>query len=246
MEKQILRYLKASATPSRRNTNKWYIKSNYLMLGNSVPDIRKVLKKIENNLSHYSHKKTKEIFNKLWHTSETFEVLFLPVLYFSNLKNELNLDDWIILKTWTKKIDNWAHSDIYSGVISCLVEKHPEEMLNEMKQWNKSKNPWERRLSLTSLIYYSRTRKHLLPANKILNLIKNLLKDEDIYVQKAVGWTLRECGNHYKKDTKHFIKKNILNISPIAFTSAVEKWSSDEKIPLKLKRKISRIKNKKE
>ena len=60
---------------------------------------------------------------------------------------------------------------------------------------------------------------------------------DDYYVQKGVGWALRELHTVYPRETLPFIQLHLKNISPIAFTIAIEKMSLKEKEKLKLLRK---------
>jgi 3-methyladenine DNA glycosylase AlkD len=68
-------------------------------------------------------------------------------------------------------------------------------------------------------------------------LVSPLLNDKEYFVQKAVGWTLRESYNVYPKQTYQFIEENIKHISPTAFTTCLEKMTEKQKLTLKLKRK---------
>lgn len=76
-----------------------------------------------------------------------------------------------------------------------------------------------------------------MPYNKILPLISNLLQDEEYYVQKGVGWSLRELHNVYPEKTYDWLRKNIQNISSIAFSAATEKLDGKRKNILKQIRK---------
>jgi 3-methyladenine DNA glycosylase AlkD len=64
-----------------------------------------------------------------------------------------------------------------------------------------------------------------------------LLKDKEYYVQKAVGWTLRELGTVYPKQTFSYLISHIKSVSSIAFTIATEKMNMDVKKELKALRK---------
>ena len=68
-------------------------------------------------------------------------------------------------------------------------------------------------------------------------LVSPLLNDKEYFVQKAVGWTLRESYNVYPKQTYQFIEENIKHISPTAFTTCLEKMTEKQKLILKQKRK---------
>ena len=110
-------------------------------------------------------------------------------------------------------------------------------MLDIIKKWNASKNLWERRQSLVSLYYYSRTKKQHIDFELTQQLIFPLLSDKEYFVQKAVGWTLRESYNVYPKQTYSFILANIKNITSTAFTTCLEKMTEKQKLTLKQKRK---------
>jgi 3-methyladenine DNA glycosylase AlkD len=86
-----------------------------------------------------------------------------------------------------------------------------------------------------SLIYYSSQREKVLPLKKILDLIQPQLEFDHYYVQKGVGWTLREAYNVYPEKTFALVKKNIGKISAHAFSAATEK------MPPKKNRKFSSI-----
>jgi 3-methyladenine DNA glycosylase AlkD len=143
-----------------------------------------------------------------------------------------------VLPGWVKHVENWGHSDNLSKFLSRLIE-HPdtkEKMLSHIEKWNSSKNLWERRQSLVALFYYARTKKQHLPFELVIRLIENLLHDTEYFVQKAVGWTLRESYNIYPKDTYKFLLEHIGALSPYAFTASTEKMSEKEKTVLKEKR----------
>jgi 3-methyladenine DNA glycosylase AlkD len=88
-----------------------------------------------------------------------------------------------------------------------------------------------------SLFYYARTKKEHVTFELTQQLIYPLLTDKEYFVQKAVGWTLRESYNVYPKQTFTFIEENIKSITPTAFTTCLEKMTEKQKLTLKLKRK---------
>lgn len=143
------------------------------------------------------------------------------------------------LPEWVTVIDNWAHSDYLSKFISRLIEDEltEKQMMKHVFKWNKSKNPWERRQSLVALFYYARTKKKHVSFEDSIRLISPLLNDSEYFVQKAVGWTLRECYNVYPKQTYQYVLSQSANISSIAFSATCEKMNMKEKETIKLLRK---------
>lgn len=192
--------------------------------------------------SFYSENKEDTYFrlHDVYKQSIIFEAKNLAFIYLDKHHQHISLKTQLkTLPQWVKHIDNWAHSDGLSKYLTRLVEDQStqNEMLTIIKKWNISKNLWERRQSLVSLFYYSRTKKEHVTFELTQQLVYPLLTDKEYYVQKAVGWTLRESYNVYPKQTFTFIEENIKAITSIAFTTCLEKMTEKQKQLLKQKRK---------
>lgn len=209
-------------------------------IGLKAPQIRATLK---NRFSFYtkSPEEITKIWDGVWHKSDCFEVLLLALAWFDDPKQSHILSSqWSKLKSWSQRIDNWVHADLLSGIYAKILEQNPSQTYKTMQVWSRSQNPWLRRLSNVSLIYYSRARKKILPVTKILALVTPQLNFEDHYVQKGVGWTLREASNIYPKEISKFIRENIFTLSPEAFSSAIKNLPRDQKERIKHLRKTRR------
>lgn len=190
----------------------------------------------------YSEEKEKTflIFNDIYKQSSIFEVKNQAFIFLDKYHKHIPLKTQLkTLPAWVKHVDNWAHSDSLSKYLTRLVEDDgtKNEMISIIKKWNKSKNLWERRQSLIALYYYARTKKQHIDFELTQELVLPLLNDKEYFVQKAVGWTLRESYNVHPKQTFTFIEEHIKNISPTAFTTCLEKMTEKQKQELKLKRK---------
>jgi 3-methyladenine DNA glycosylase AlkD len=180
------------------------------------------------------------IVDKIYFSSNIFEVKNISFLYLHKNHQHLNIKQLLYqLPRWVTKVDNWAHSDSLSKYLTKLLdhEETKDDMEKIILKWNQSNNLWERRQSLVSLFYYSRTKKQHIKFNFAEKLILNLIDDNEYYVQKALGWTLRESYNVYPQKTYSFIAKYITRISSTAFTTSIEKMTATEKNKLKEKRK---------
>jgi 3-methyladenine DNA glycosylase AlkD len=69
-----------------------------------------------------------------------------------------------------------------------IVKTHRGKIFEIAKKFNRSRDPWQRRLSLVMVEWYTRDRE---AHQEIKALVKNLEKDQEYYVQKAVGWIKR-------------------------------------------------------
>lgn len=219
-----------------------YLGTKYEVIGLSVPQQQKLFKS-GYNFSDLPINDQLMIWDMAWKNSDIFEVLS-QCLYFFDLhyKKFDSLQLWKLVKTWVKKIDNWANSDDLSSIYARIMEREPAVIYKQLQQWNQSKNPWERRQSLVTMLLYCRRKKQEVPVKDVLALIEPRLEDENYFVQKGVGWALRDTGVVYPKEVGDFLQKHISKIDPAAFTAAVEKIDPVMKNKLKSIRKEGRKK----
>ncbi|MBS1647884.1 MAG: DNA alkylation repair protein [Bacteroidetes bacterium] len=219
---------------------KKYIGTQYDFIGLSVPKQRELYRTNE-TIQALSLPKQMRIWQEIWQHSSCYEALAQALFFVLENRECFDAEELFTqTKKWVSRIDNWAHSDALSDLYASLLEKNAELVYPQLKIWNQSKNLWERRQSLVSLLEYSRKRKKVLPANSLFFLIKKLLHDHEYYVQKGVGWTLREVGNVYPNETWIFLQEHYADISSIAFSAAVEKLPATKKEFLKKLRKKSK------
>lgn len=209
--------------------------SSLRYLGLKTPNLHQTQKA---GFSFSDTEEVAQVWDYVWKSSDCFEVMSLALGWFERLaKNKKRKQElkkyWALLKGWSERIDNWAHSDSLSGLYARILEQDPKLVYPTLQKWNASANPWLRRLSIVSLLYYSAQRETVLPFAKIIPLVEAQIEFDHYYVQKGVGWTLREAGNVYPKETYKFLEANIRRISPEAFTAATEKLTKTEKDRLK-------------
>ncbi|HMI04951.1 MAG TPA: DNA alkylation repair protein, partial [Pedobacter sp.] len=209
----------------------------YDLIGLTVPMQRSLFK------TGYSFSKLPvleqlSIWDSIWKRATDYEILSQCIYFIEGNWKKADAEKvWEVVKTWVDKIDNWAHSDGLSVFYAHLMELIPEVIYKQYLEWNKSDNPWKRRQSLVGMLLYSKRRKTLLPASKLLVMVEPLLKDPDYFVQKGLGWALREIGNVYPEEAMAFLTTHIHAITPTAFATATEKISASVKQMLKFQRK---------
>lgn len=179
------------------------------------------------------------IWNSIWKRGNNS---WLRVHAFFFLERNINNVDalkqmWPVVVKWQDDVDDWGLCDALAKIYTNILVALPDEVYAQLKKWNRDNNLWKRRQSVVSLLYYSRTKRKHLPFEKIILLIMPLIDDKEYYVQKGVGWALRELWTVYPNKTLSFLKKNIKIISPIAFTIAIEKLRASGKKTLKALRK---------
>jgi 3-methyladenine DNA glycosylase AlkD len=214
--------------------------SNLRYIGLRVPHLQQAMRK-GFSFSRQESKELAKIWDFVWWNSDCYEVMSMALAWFYDPKQKPILEQhWPLLEKWSSRIDNWAHSDTLSGVYARLLEQNSPLIYPTLEKWNSSKKPWLRRLSIVSLLYYSSQRETVLPLKKILSLVEPQLEFDHYYVQKGVGWTLREAFNVYPEPVFAFIEKNIGKVSAHAFSAATEKMNPKQKKLLKELRKVKK------
>lgn len=236
---QRLSKLSAAIASSEAARAKAYMNSKLKFLGLRVP-VQRAAYKMPYSFTAEMVDKQLKTWDFIWKNSDCAEVMSQALL-FTEIEKKKNPEKlWATIKSWADRVENWGHADSLASTYSYLLEVKPKLVLPQLKRWNKDAYSWKRRLSLVSLLYYSQLRKKVLPYSVLESFVRPLLRDSDMYVQKGVGWTLREMHNVYPRQTSAFIRKHCLRLSTIAFTSSTEKWSKAEKAPLLRDRKIKR------
>ena len=191
------------------------------------------------SFSKQSFREQLEIWDGIWKNADDFWVRAHAFFFLErNMKSDDSLQQmWPVVVNWQDDIDDWGLCDALAKIYTNILTVLPGQVYSQLKKWNKDTNLWKRRQSVVSLLYYSRTKKKHLPLEKIIRLITPLLTDDEYYVQKGVGWALRELHAVYPDKSLKFLQKNIKKISSTAFTIAIEKLSSSEKAKLKALRR---------
>jgi 3-methyladenine DNA glycosylase AlkD len=199
---------------------RWHV---YAINGN-VPTHRRESRR-KYSFSDLPFSKQLAIWDELWRSEDNFWIRVHAYFFLErHLKNKEDLTEmWPVILKWQEQVDDWPLCDSLAKIYTKILVVLPDEVYARLKQWNQSENLWKRRQSLVSLLYYSRTKKQYPAFKAIEAMVKPLLGDKEYYVQKGLGWTLREMRNVYPKQTLAWLKAHIKQISPIAFTIAIEK-----------------------
>lgn len=210
--------------------------SSLRYLNLKIPHVRQEFKK-GFSFSKLNPEEQWKIWDYIWNHSPIFEVMLLSSYWAASRPIQEMLTHHRLVVGWLARVDNWAHSDELSSHYSKMLEHDPKRFMPIFKKWNLSRHPWFKRQSMVGLLFYSRMRRKTPPLRVLLDFVERHIEDEHYYVQKAVGWTLRETWNVYPKETFVYLKKNAARIPPAGWTAATEKLSAkDKKILMQLRR----------
>ncbi len=147
-----------------------------------------------------------KIILELWDLPEREYQYFGMELVKKHLKDlnpkSMRLIEFMILnKSWWDTIDY-----ISSNIVGGIFISYPELIDCYTDKWVDSDNIWLKRTALLfQLKYRSETNEKLLFEN-----ILKLSDSDEFFIQKAIGWSLREYSKHEPARVIKFVKKNKL------------------------------------
>ncbi|MFQ6070031.1 MAG: DNA alkylation repair protein [Candidatus Aminicenantales bacterium] len=142
--------------------------------------------------------------DKLISTGKYEEASFAIAFVYSN-KKEFVAETFNKLGSWLEKgIINWAHTDFLSGKVLSYFFTNRILELESLKEWTESASKWKRRSVPVTLIDVLNMD---VPLKKLFSIIEPLMLDTEKFVQKGLGWFLREAWKKYPEKTEDFLLK---------------------------------------
>lgn len=149
-----------------------------------------------------------------WNKEER-EFQYVVVYYLKAMQKFLKREDisklkyLIVTKSW------WDTVDLLAKVIGSLViriEGYDQIML----EWSKDSNIWLRRVA----ILYQLSLKDKVDEIILDKILVNNLGDNEFFINKAVGWALRDYSKYNPEWAREFIKKNKDNMANLIIREA--------------------------
>ena len=115
----------------------------------------------------------------------------------------------IVTKSW------WDTVDLLAKVVGSLVIRI-EGYNQTMLEWSKDSNIWLRRVA----ILYQLSLKEKVDEKVLDEILENNLGDNEFFINKAVGWALRDYSKFNPEWVTKFIEKNRENMANLSLREA--------------------------
>ncbi|HOM98608.1 MAG TPA: DNA alkylation repair protein [Acetomicrobium sp.] len=177
-----------------------YMKNHFPFLGLQKPKLTAIIKP-------YIKKAAKEenidwgFIDACWQ-KEYREAQYAGVEYLIAVQNKLTEHDLqklkklIVTKSW------WDTSDSIDRIVGLLVQKYPA-LANMMIDWSKSDNIWLRRVAIDFQLQY----KEKVDTGLLEKIICANFGTGEFFIDKAIGWILRDYSKVNPGWVKGFIRK---------------------------------------
>jgi 3-methyladenine DNA glycosylase AlkD len=117
----------------------------------------------------------------------------------------------LLQKSWWDSVDGIA-----SDWLGPYFKMFPEQIVPITSKWNRSKNMWLQRSS----IMFQKAFKKNTDTPLLSKYILHCASSKEFFIQKAIGWALREYGKTNPAWVKKFVKEN--QLAPLSVREALK------------------------
>lgn len=201
--KQVTNELPKLANSDSAAAMKSYMREQFEFYGIQSGPRRDALKALFNKDNIPAIEDIPQVVNELWQLPQR-EYQMVAVDLLIKVKNKLplsttsHLETWITSKSWWDTVDMLA-----THIAGALYLNFPNELATTIKMWKNRENIWLRR---TTLLYQLKF-KSKINETELFNTIKLNLDDKEFFIQKAIGWSLREYSKIAPNQVIQFIEE---------------------------------------
>ena len=149
-----------------------------------------------------------------WNKEER-EFQYVVVYYLKAMQKFLKREDILRLKYLIVTKSWWDTVDLLAKVVGSLViriEGYDQIML----EWSKDSNIWLKRVA----ILYQLSLKEKVDKQVLERILVNNLGDSEFFINKAIGWALRDYSKFNPEWVREFIEKNKNGIANLSLREA--------------------------
>ena len=218
---KLRKALRKAANPAKAAAMQAYMKSAMPYHGVQTPLFRQVCREVFSEVSFDNASQWREQVLALWRNArfreERYAALYLagdrrgrPFQTPSAMKM---YDELIVTGAWWDYVD-----DIASHRVGPILRDYPAPMRRKMLAWSRSRNLWKRRTAiLCQLGFKAETDLELLYA-----CIEPSLGARDFFLQKAIGWALRQYAWTDCTEIKRYVRLNRTRLSALSRREALK------------------------
>ncbi len=189
-----------------------YMKDHFPFLGVKSPERKVIQKQWMSSLPKtIEHHERWELIDALWKNNER-EFQYVAIDYLNSwptrwidLEDGTKLEKLITTKAWWDSVDGIA-----ANFLGKFIKKFPDKGKDLVEKWRNDPNMWLKRSCLIYQLKYKDTTDFLL----LKELIIQFLPIKEFFIQKAIGWSLRQHSKFRPEEVRVFIHE--INLKGLA------------------------------
>lgn len=138
---------------------------------------------------------------------------------------------WRLIASWVPQFDGWAIADHVMKAGEKRLVADPAR-LDEVETWLAHPDFWVRRAALVGTLPWTHIRNpkpaDLAQRERVLDWLERLADDREWFIQKAIGWWLRELSKHDPQRVRDWLAAHGARLKPFARREARRRLDQPE------------------
>ena len=191
-----------NADPAQAAPMKKYMRGQFEYLGIKSPQLKLLMKQ---HIAEYRLPLVEQfdtIARELWSLPQR-EFQYVAISFSERLSRQLpkefikTLEYMIVSKSWWDTVDSIAGS-----IVGVHFQRFPDARKKFLAKWRKSENFWLRRTCILFQLGY----KGDTDFDLLCEIIRENLGSQEFFINKAIGWSLRQYARTDPRVVKKFVK----------------------------------------
>lgn len=213
---QFSQALLAIADPARAPAMRAYMRDQFEFLGIATPLRRAAIGPLLRELRGTPATELLELATRLWQLPQR-EFQYCAIDLLAAHWKVLQHSDWPALQALALQKSWWDTVDGLAGVLGDVLRFGHEGMDQALRH----NNFWIRRIALLhQLGWRGKT-----DETRLFDYSLALSHENEFFIQKAIGWALRDYARHAPDNVSRFIVENKSRLSPLSFREAAKHLS---------------------
>ena len=213
-EEDVFQVFRSHANPEKAKQMSAYMRDQFPFLGIQTPHRKALSKEIIKQLT--SEPVNWDFVNNCWKQPER-EFQYVALDYLAKAKQQLTPKDIPRLKHLAVTKSWWDTVDGLDQVVGDIALRHPE-VNDTLLAWSKDQNFWLRRIAIDhQLGRKTNTNMELLAA-----IIQNNLGQSEFFINKAIGWALRDYSKTNPAWVKSFLMRHEAELAALTKKEAAK------------------------
>ncbi len=195
-----------------------YMKTDMPFYGVQKPDRMPILREMKRSFKPASSKEYTEAVLALWNDSHR-ETKYCAINFAESFPDFVCADSIPLYERLIREGAWWDFVDaISANLVGEAYLKERRKMKALINKWSKDKDMWIRRASLLCHLHHKKDTDQ----EQLFSVCLKLAPEREFFIQKGMGWALREYSKSDPKAVKDFLKANKEVLSPLTYREAAK------------------------
>jgi 3-methyladenine DNA glycosylase AlkD len=192
--------LKQNANVAQAGPMKKYMRDQFEYLGVKSPQLKLLFRQAIKEHGLPSLEESDAVIHELWELPER-EYQYLAISFMERLEKKLpsnaikTLEYMIVNKSWWDTVDNISH------IVGIHFKRYPDVREKYLPKWRAAGNFWLRRTAILFQLDY----KQETDFDLLKDIIQENLGSKEFFINKAIGWSLRQYARLDPNAVKKFV-----------------------------------------